>query len=282
MKSRDSLYFLALLIYAMLPFTLMFGFSQEIHSAQVVKKTIFYDGVERTYWEHVPETYNGLCPVPLVIMLHGGGGNGVAAHTMSGWSTLADQENFIVVYPDGGLWNDYNWSGQPDDVGFLKALIDKLKVEYIIDEKRIYTTGHSMGAGMTLTFAFKYTDVLAAIAPVSGPWITDDRMFNLNPLSVPQPTAPIPVYLWRGEKETWPSLSEERLRIQYWTSWNHCNVSAQVYDEGIYRTEVYGDGRAEVRYTEIKDRGHGTYDFKTAAKIWYDFFSQLTRETVHS
>jgi poly(3-hydroxybutyrate) depolymerase len=247
---------------------------------QIVMKTLNFNGETRTYWLYVPLGYNGSKPVPLVVMLHGAGGNGHEADSMSGWSILAESEGFIAVFPDGGVWNIYDWNGiGRDDAGFLMAVINKVKADYLIDESRIYMTGHSMGAGMTITFAFKYANVLAAIAPASGPWLNSTQYYKINPYKVPQPNAPIPVYIWRGENEFWPSAEENRLQIQYWVGLNKDNETPQIITEGLYKIEIYTEGNAEVRYTEIKNRGHDTYNHETASKIWNEFFKNLSRNS---
>ena len=51
----------------------------------------------------------------------------------------------------------------------------------------------------------------------------------------------------------------------------------QVITEGLYITEIYTSGDAEVRYTEIKDGNHDSYMHGTTQKIWYEFFKNLRR-----
>ncbi len=78
--------------------------------------------------------------MPLVLLLHGGGGTGEGMEklTLGGFNRLADREGFVVVYPDGieKHWNDgrgleaYRAHRENiDDVGFVSALIDHLKGE---------------------------------------------------------------------------------------------------------------------------------------------------------
>src|ERR1700680_867438 len=55
----------------------------------------------RTYLLHLPPIYDGKRPLPLVIVLHGGGGNAPGAARMTGFSEKADKEGFVVVYPNG-------------------------------------------------------------------------------------------------------------------------------------------------------------------------------------
>jgi len=276
-------------IAAVAPFTLF-----NSSANPTVEEYLFYGGWERTYYVHVPLGYNGSTPVPLVIMLHGARGSGLEAEAQTGWSDLADSNDFIVAYPDGGpWWNVYDWSGTTtlpssslslspiirDDSGFLLAMIDELEGNYSIDSSRVYMTGFSIGASMAITFAFKSTDVLAAVAPVSSAWMTNDSMYGIDPHSVPQPEVPIPVYLWRGDQESWPSLEEDQSQVQYWVALNHANNLPSTVVSGIYRTEIYSGGNAEVRHTEIAGRGHSTsYDRATTQMIWLDFFVRFSRE----
>ncbi len=131
-----------------------------------------------------------------------------------------------MVYPNGGTpvpqsrgWSlEHLFSGPvPDDVGFLLALIDRLKTDYCIDADRVYMSGHGNGASMTNTFASVHANVLAAIAPVSGAWITT---FNL-PESLLTPNAPLPVWTWRGQNENFttglqPRPVQDQRQKQFW------------------------------------------------------------------
>lgn len=258
--------------------TSIIAVNRVIGENKIAMKTLSFGGETRSYWIFVPSGYNGSEPVPLVVMLHGAGGTGEEADVMTGWSTIAESEGFIAVFPDGDVWNVYDWNGAGrDDVGFLLAVIDKIEEDYNIDADRVYMTGHSMGAAMTITFALQHADILAAIAPASGPWLISNRSFNIDPATAPQPNVPIPVYIWRGGNEVWPSAQENRLQIQYWVGLNKDSMVPQVGTESKYTTEIYTGGDAEVRYTEIKDGTHDSYRIETTRKIWYEFFKNQRR-----
>lgn len=145
------------------------------------EQSLTHAGRTRTYTVHLPRGIGDVHAFPLVIVLHGGGGNSQNAARMSGFSALADQENFIVVYPDGTgrlgdvllTWNSGNCCGyaldhQIDDVGFIRALIAKLQRDYPIDARRVYATGMSNGGMMSYRLGCELSDQLAAIAPVAG------------------------------------------------------------------------------------------------------------------
>jgi polyhydroxybutyrate depolymerase len=93
---------------------------------------------------------------------------------MTGFSQLADEAGFIVVYPNALLdhWNDGR-STDPqyteiDDIGFISALIDSLSATYNINPNRIFAAGVSNGGIFSYRVACELSDRIAAIAPVAG------------------------------------------------------------------------------------------------------------------
>ena len=65
-------------------------------------QTIVHDSIKRSYELRIPKGIEkSSLRVPLVLVLHGGGGNGVNAEEMTGFTEKAVKEGFIVVYPEG-------------------------------------------------------------------------------------------------------------------------------------------------------------------------------------
>jgi polyhydroxybutyrate depolymerase len=150
---------------------LIFAFVQ----AQSNAHTLSVDGAERNYLLHVPPSYDSQTPVPLLLVLHGRGGDGERISALTGFSELADEKNFIAVYPDG-LENQWNYvkdvpgysSMTQDDTAFLLALLDEVSSRYEIDDKRIYVAGFSNGGFMTQRLACDAPERFAAFASVSA------------------------------------------------------------------------------------------------------------------
>jgi polyhydroxybutyrate depolymerase len=151
------------------------------HAGTDQKASIKHDGLDRTFHIHIPPTYDVSVQLPLVIALHGRGGNGesMVLITRRGFDKLADQDGFLVAYPDGIElnWNDGRMDEEAndrahreniDDVGFISALIDYLIKDYNIDPKRVYITGISNGAIMSYRLACELSHKITAIAPVDG------------------------------------------------------------------------------------------------------------------
>ena len=144
-------------------------------------ESIIVDGLKRTYLIHIPSSINVNEPLPLLIVLHGGGGNGksMVKLTKGGFDRLSDKKGFIVVYPDGidKHWNDGRNATETgystheentNDVAFIAALIDHLIKKFNADAKRVYVTGMSNGAMMSYRLGCELSGKIAAIAPVAG------------------------------------------------------------------------------------------------------------------
>ncbi len=163
-------------------------------STDLPLNTLVYAGLERSYRLLVPTSYDPAQPIPLVLALHGGGGDSAQMCNLAGGvQELAESEHFLVACPDGieNHWNDgrenqrYRSQAEDiDDVGFLLTLIDQLSGEYQLDPSRIYVTGASNGGMMTHRMACEASDTFAAAAIViaSKPSLTDCS--PTNPISI--------------------------------------------------------------------------------------------------
>ena len=81
---------------------------------------VLFQGLDRDYIIYVPESYQPETPSPLLFVYHGFGGNNESLMNYTGFNEIADQENFIVVYPQGSnFWGHHigMWVG-----GLLEAL----------------------------------------------------------------------------------------------------------------------------------------------------------------
>ncbi|MDQ7842789.1 MAG: PHB depolymerase family esterase [Armatimonadota bacterium] len=141
-----------------------------------VSRTIDIGGVRRTFLLYVPPALPAGRAVPLVFVLHGGGGTGRRMERF-GFNVLADRHGFLVVYPDAWERNWNDGRGDPhiraqaegiDDVGFIAALITRLSTEYPVDPRRVFSTGISNGGFMSQLLAARLSSRLAAIAPVAA------------------------------------------------------------------------------------------------------------------
>ncbi len=89
---------------------------------------------------------------------------------MTGLDSVADAEGFAVAYPDGlkRRWNALPGAPGPDDVTFLRTLVNELVATRSVDASRVYLVGASSGAMMTYRLLCETQEVFAAGAVVMG------------------------------------------------------------------------------------------------------------------
>jgi polyhydroxybutyrate depolymerase len=127
-------------------------------------RSIQVAGTARSYILHVPPSYAGVAPVPLVIDFHPLLGDGATQRNGSGYRALSDQEGFIVAWPNG---IDRAWNVGPccttsrtvDDVAFARAMVTEIESLGCVDPKRVYAAGYLMGGGMSHYLACHAADV---------------------------------------------------------------------------------------------------------------------------
>jgi polyhydroxybutyrate depolymerase len=141
-----------------------------------------HDGITREYLVHVPKSYRG-APTPMLIALHGGGGDADFQADDSKYKLISKSEaaGFIAVFPNGysrfpggilATWNAGRCCGAAqknnvDDVGFVREVIHRVERQAAIDPRRIFATGMSNGAMMSWRLACEAPEI-RAIAPVEG------------------------------------------------------------------------------------------------------------------
>jgi predicted peptidase len=159
----------------------------------------YFEGAGRDmpYRLYVPESYDPAVATPLIVALHGfGGDQDYFFRAVEELPALCERYGFIFVAPMG-LAED-GWYGAPleipgsaprssgappprqarapEEEAKYRALseadvlnvIDIARMQYNVDPDRIYLMGHSMGGFGTWWLGQKYADTWAAIAPMSG------------------------------------------------------------------------------------------------------------------
>jgi polyhydroxybutyrate depolymerase len=241
-------------------------------------------GVRRTYLLHVPPSYTGRTPVPLVLDFHPLLSTGAGVRRLDGYAASSDREGFIVAYPDGidNAWNIgpcCTFSRTVDDLGFARALVAKLKSEACIDSKRVYAAGFSMGGGMSHFLACNAADTFAAVAPAA---------FDLLEEMACAPSRSIPVFAFRGTADfvvpyaggasrppngldTTIHFLGAQATFEKWASLNQCNGAPAT--SGNCQTHSQCRDGVEVSLCTAQGGGHSPADATTA-------WSMLKRHTL--
>lgn len=127
-------------------------------------------GHQRVYRLFVPANAAGQARLPLVLDLHGTGGNTTGRAKETGFESLAAREGFAVatLQAEDSRWNVPVATWRADDVQYVADVIDQIAARTCIDPARVYATGFSGGGRMSSLLGCRLNDRIAAIAPVGG------------------------------------------------------------------------------------------------------------------
>lgn len=286
MNRRKGSGFYILLLYFGFVILLPAGHWETSFAQDRLRQSLFIGGLERTYSIYVPVSFHSLTPMPLVLLLHGGGGTGEGMETLTlgGWNRLAEREGFIVVYPDGfekhwndgrGIWAYRAHRENVDDVGFISTLIEHLTKTLRIDPTRIYTAGISNGGQFSQRLACERSDRIAAIGVVAIqlPEHLPSACALKRPVSaLMMPGTEDPLVPWEGGEigfrggRKFGRVFSVRESIGFWVKQNQCPGKPVVSyepdrdpkDRTRVRRETYGpcsEGTEVVLYA-VEGGGH--------------------------
>jgi polyhydroxybutyrate depolymerase len=158
---------------------------------------IEHGGYTRDFILHIPEDHEKLTNIPLLIVLHGGGGTakGMIGLTKGRFNELSDQHGFLVVYAQGlkKSWNDgrtdpisFAHKNDIDDIGFISGIIQKVISDYKADPGQVLVTGISNGGFMSIRISRELADQVKAVVPVCAaiPVTTKSAHLNAPPVNI--------------------------------------------------------------------------------------------------
>jgi poly(3-hydroxybutyrate) depolymerase len=153
-------------------------------------RTLEFDGHRRAYQLLIPARASS-APVPLIVLLHGYGGNG--QRLISPWQDLAREQGIALVAPDS---LNEGWAIlQGDGPDFFQALVEAVKKNVTIDVRRVYHFGHSSGGHQALALGPLESEYFAAVAVHAGALNPSERLF------LQQARRKIAIGMWHGKAD---------------------------------------------------------------------------------
>ena len=229
--------------------------------------TIDVDGTEREYILKLPDAYDPEHPYPLVFGWHGrmydaewvaNGEPPLTGPYFGIESEAAGRAIFVAPQALETGWSDQNGR----DLAFAMAMVARFEAELCLDRSRLFSTGFSFGAIMTLVLGCAEGDVFRAIAPMSGS------------LSNGCPAADRPVAYWssHGTDDTTVTPAQGEAARDEFLARNHCDAtSTETTPEGCLSYDGCDPGYPVTFCTFAG--AHVPAPFAGTA-IW-SFFSQL-------
>ena len=209
-------------------------------------------------------------------------------------NSIAERENFIVVYPQGSSffgyphWNVGGWTNlsSVDDVGLIDFLIELISQEYNINHDRIYATGMSNGGFFSFLLGCQLSEKFAAVASVTGS-MTNETFNECNP----QREVPIlqihgtddSIVTYNGNSAI-GSIGVSQV-LSYWSSNNYCSTNPEVSDiadsnpnDNIHVQRFLFDGGINgsvVEHYKIYGGEHVWFNYEdiNSSELIWEFFS---------
>ena len=260
-------------------------------SAETLNLSLQHDGLTREYLLYVPSSYESNTAVPLLFNFHGYGGTSSDHLVTADMRSLADQENFLLCYPQGssdgygsGHWNAALPGGDnkstADDTGFVSAMITSISSSYQVDSTRIYACGYSNGGMMSYFLGGSMSEKIAAIGSVSG------SMLEGNP----DPANPVPMINFHGTADYVLTYSggdgstSTTDTLSYWATRNGASTTPVITNMNSgnvsVQKSVYSDsnGTAWVEHYKVINGGHVWFDLdlngSDTNQLLWDFFKK--------
>ena len=214
------------------------------YQSNTQKCSFTHNNIIREYYIYIPSSYTPSSNAPLMFVLHGYGSSATDIMFYSSFQNLAEEDSYIIVYPQGSLLNGvahWNIGGltigptpisallnsfkyfffPTNDVDFIETIIELVDNEYFINNERIYSTGMSNGGYMSYHLACN-TNLFAAVASVAGS-MTPETYNNCSPTNA---TSILQIHGLQDFTVPYNGLPWSKTIPEvmgYWSEYNNCN-----------------------------------------------------------
>ena len=134
--------------------------------------------------------------VPMVMCFHGGGDSAMCMNSVSGWSRVAADNDFILVCVEHHM---------NSTASEMIEMIEQLKMKYPVDSQKLYATGFSMGGCKSWDLFQEYPSYFAGVAPMDATFEVGCNVFA-NKVRTINETTIVPVFYVGGEQTPLPEL----------------------------------------------------------------------------
>ena len=250
-------------------------------------QTLVHDNINREYVLYIPNSYDGTSAVPLLVNFHGFGGSASEFMSYADMRSIAETDTFILAYPQGScLDGSSHWNACPtggdnksdaDDFGFVESMINEISSQYNIDMERIYAAGYSNGGMMAYGLANYKSDLIAAVASVSGVMLD-----CIGPTSHPMPVVHLHgtsdgVLPYNGG-DGWNSAQST---LEHWINFNNTVLTPTVISDNNIEHYVYDQGDSLVSVEHYKYIGgdhvwfNSTFQGQNTSELVWNFVSRF-------
>jgi hypothetical protein len=158
------------------------------------------DNTDQPFRLFLPGAFDGVTPLPLLIVLHGSSGTQDTYFDQESYGDglykrLADERNMMVLSPHAYGLTEFRGIGELD----VLCVFDFVKKRVPVDEERVLLTGLSMGGTGTSHLCCRYPHLFAGGAPIGSCYEDLTLIPNLRH---------VPMYYIQGADD-WPTYGKE-------------------------------------------------------------------------
>jgi poly(3-hydroxybutyrate) depolymerase len=167
----------------------------------VEKRTIAAGGTQQSYYLYVPDHAKKDPPMPLIVLVHGAGGDGLGQ--VEAWRSLAERHRIILLAPNirnsAADWDQLYYHPE-----WIRDAINEVGRKHSVDGRRMYLWGYSAGCMFSFYLVFLESRYFAAAAVHGG--VVENFKFQMADFAARK----VPIAYYIGTRDQWWTVQQSR------------------------------------------------------------------------
>jgi polyhydroxybutyrate depolymerase len=232
-----------------------------------VLHNITVNGVARRYWTTLPDTYDGATPMPLVFWGPGCGASKVEGAPLDGSIHNLAIRVFVI-----GTGSCFATGGPEPETGYFNAVLDEVQANYCTDKGKVFVSGYSSGAWLSMLLACTAGDRITGIGTAAGGFRANHPECKGTPAAIfhgstNDPSNPITKLNMAGQNEGSSAARDRQLMA------NGCTQETKAWDPAFPECKEYVGCSSPVVWCQ-ETAGHSSGENVSRQGFW-KFWSAL-------
>ena len=199
-------------------------------------RTVCVEGKRRTFRQYVPATVTCDARPPLVVFLHGNGGNETSGDAAQ---SIADELGAVYISPRGfdqGGYLGFGPEGIPNSRSFVTMIMSEVEKEFPTDSQSVLLTGFSAGGFFSAYCIAWLNSRLAGVGIFAG------GLAEYWEPELSAATLKVPVFIRMGNQDSLQRSADSLVAQLKNSGWPAERIDSQRFDGGhIWLPEMIRD-----------------------------------------